>query len=382
MNLDYSSLTRLVQEAQALSFLAHLEPSDGSRRVLPPTYAPERSGDPSRYLITETGEVRLDSPQSFANRLEEAITGLGVTPSFDIVDANGEIIINSRQLPHRVFDAAMRDSLLEGTPFFKSALGTQLRAARPMTATVLYRHAPETLLFGVWDSHSGGGNQVIRMARAITARVYGTGAKVRPGGAQKSDPLNITKDAGEVYLDAHGQLTTDPALAERDAKGNKPKPKKPSDLGHGSVPASGTKDGVDVDDIVLQGALHFGVLRKYSFPTEGNAPAAAVDITVRAVLAALGIWSVQSVVTQGMYLRSGCDLVYKDLSWLIRFGGSRDEELSVTLDSAKTTLEHALKEAAQLGLTWNSAPVSLQAGTGLLKVIEASRSSHGNDDED
>jgi CRISPR-associated protein Csb1 len=260
MNLTYQVLTELVRDAQALSFLAHLESSDGSSRVVPPTYAPERNGDPPRYLTTETGEVRLDSPQSFANRLEEAIANAGLTPSFDIVAPGGTVIVNSRQLPHRVFDAAMRDSNLDGQPFFKSPLGSLLRAARPADATALYRHAPETLLFGVWDSHSGGGNQVIRLARAISARVYGTGVRKRPGAAQKSDPLNITKDAGGVYLDANGQLTVDPEQSVKDKNG-KVQPSKISKRGHGSVPVKDAKDGVDVDDFLLQGAIHLGVLR-------------------------------------------------------------------------------------------------------------------------
>jgi hypothetical protein len=84
-------------------------PGDPHYRVCPPIYAIE-----TKYLITQRGEVRLDSPQSLANRLEARILGEGITPSFDIVDAKDAVIVNSRQLPHRAFDAALRDSLLDG----------------------------------------------------------------------------------------------------------------------------------------------------------------------------------------------------------------------------------------------------------------------------
>ena len=384
MNLTYQNLQSAVADALAFSFLGHFQPSEANSppyRVVPPTYAPPRKGDPPQYLTTETGEVRLDSPQSFANRLEEVIASENLTPSFNIVDGHGVVLVNSRQLPHRVFDAAMRDSDLEGQPFFKSPLGADLRATRPATATALFRHAPETLLFGVWDSHSGGGIQVLRLARAITARVFGTGGKLRPGGAQKSDPLNITKDVGLLYLDVNHQMTLDP---NESVKGKKDKDKKetvktykPSDLGHGSVPASDSKDGVDVEDIILQGAIHLGVLRKYHFPVDNGKPSEEVDVAVRTALLAMGIWAVQSVATRGMWLRSGCDLVYQDLTWLLRYGGGKDEAFEVSLESARKVLDEALAALVGLNLNWENTPITLKANKELLKAIEISSTAIG-----
>ncbi|MFM8333128.1 MAG: type I-U CRISPR-associated RAMP protein Csb1/Cas7u [Candidatus Methylumidiphilus sp.] len=367
MTLTYQTLRTAADDALAVSFLGHFQPSDANAppyRVMPPTYAPAKSGDPPQYLLTASGEVRLDSPQSFANRLEEAIAAAQLTPSFTVVNGDGVPLANSRQLPHRVFDATLRDALLDGQPFFQSPLGAALRAARPANASALFRHAPEALLFGVWDSHSGGGIHALRLARAVTARVYGTGVQARPGGAQKTDPLNITKDAGAMYIDANGQMTLDPDAA---AKGSKPK--KPSDLGHGSVPASGIPDGVDVQAIILQGAIHLGVLRKYQFPAADGGLRPEADAAARAVLLALGIWAVQTVATRGMWLRSGCDLIDQDLVWRLRYGGGRDENLGVSTAAARAVLDEALAALAE-DLRWQTAPVELAASKQLLKAIE------------
>jgi CRISPR-associated protein Csb1 len=373
MNLTYQTLQSAVADALAFSFLGHFQPSEANSppyRVVPPTYAPPRKGDPPQYLTTETGEVRLDLPQSFANRLEEVIASENLTPSFNIVDGHGVVRINSRQLPHRVFDAAMRDSNLEGQPFFKSPLGASLRAARPTTATALFRHAPETLLFGVWDSHAGGGNQVLRMAR-----VFGTGCKLRPGGAMKSDPLNITQDAGKLYLDANFQLTLDPKQADKDK--NVEGKTKASIIGHGSIPAKNAKDGVDVEDIILQGAIHLGVLRKYRFPVDNGKAPEETDVAVRTALLAMGIWAVQSVATRGMWLRSGCDLVYQDLTWLLRYGGGKDEAFEVSLATARKVLDEALAALAGHNLNWENTPITLKANKELLKAIEISSTAIG-----
>ena len=152
MNLTFSGLKAALADALAISFSGHFQPSEAHSppyRVVPPIYAAGKRADLPHYLVTANSEVRLDSPQSFANRLESAIGLENLTPSFDIVGSDGEVLVNSRQLPHRVFDAAMRDATLHGEPFFRSALGAALRAARPATATALFLIAPESMLFGV-----------------------------------------------------------------------------------------------------------------------------------------------------------------------------------------------------------------------------------------
>ena len=45
--------------------------------------------------------------------------------------------ITSLDAPHRVYDAILRDSLLDGQPFMKSAVGHRLAKARPEDASAL-----------------------------------------------------------------------------------------------------------------------------------------------------------------------------------------------------------------------------------------------------
>jgi CRISPR-associated protein Csb1 len=380
MALTHPVLAEIVGRDLALTYTADLMPADappdaGVFRVSPPTYAPAKSGDPSRYLISERGEVRLDSPQSWANRLEAVISAAGITPSLDVVGPDGQVLVNSRQLAHRVFDAYLRESLLDGQPFFHSPAGQAIRAARTENATAVFRHSPESLLFGAWDSHTGGGALAARYPRLLSGRIYGVGAQTRPGGAQKTDALGINDSAGTMYLRANGTMTLDPAEAATDPnpkKANKPmvfgKQGKPSEAGYGSVPASGDKDGVDVTAIRLTGAIHLGALRKYRFPSE-RGTAEKRDLAAWTALTALAIYSVAQAVEQGLPLRSGCDLVPTRMTWLVRGGLAGDREIAFGAEEANKVLDHAIAALAEFGLQWNPVPLQLRANADLLQAI-------------
>ncbi|MGI9213402.1 MAG: type I-G CRISPR-associated RAMP protein Csb1/Cas7g [Methylococcaceae bacterium] len=392
--MNYSELCEIVKTAHALSFHADYIPVDSPSdaayfRVSPPTYAAEKKGDPSHYLITDQGEVRLDSPQSFANRLENRILEAGITPHFQIINPDdGTVLLDSRELAHRCFDAYIRDSNLNDQPFFKSEIGLALQNARAKNATAVFCCSPESLLFGAWDSHTGKGVLAARWRRCVTARIYGTNAKQRPGGTQKNDPLGITLDTGKMYLSAEGQITLDPALATDekenkkttktvskktvDAEKSTPKSgKKATELGYGSIPGS-NPDGVDVEKIVLQGAIHLGELRKYAFPTE-KGEAEDRDKAARTALAALALWSVHATATDSLSLRSGCDLTYTEMNWLVRYGGGRDEAITLDNTTAMTILTEAIAALKQYDLAWNTKPINLVASKTILEMACRSR---------
>jgi CRISPR-associated protein Csb1 len=70
--------------------------------------------------------------------------------------------VTSLQAPHRIADAILRDSLLDGVDFRHSDLGSQIDSVSLANATPLFELCPTDLVFGMWDSTGpkGGGGGV------------------------------------------------------------------------------------------------------------------------------------------------------------------------------------------------------------------------------
>jgi CRISPR-associated protein Csb1 len=60
--------------------------------------------------------------------------------------------ISSLTAPHRISDALLRDSLINGTLFRHSDLGKSFTDATIRNAAPLFRVCPTALVFGLWDS--------------------------------------------------------------------------------------------------------------------------------------------------------------------------------------------------------------------------------------
>ena len=60
--------------------------------------------------------------------------------------------VTSLQAPHRIADAILRDSLLNGTRFPDSEEGMRLAQVGLHNATPIYELCPTALVFGMWDS--------------------------------------------------------------------------------------------------------------------------------------------------------------------------------------------------------------------------------------
>jgi len=67
-----------------------------------------------------------------------------------LIDAIGTV--TSLQVPHRLADAILRDSELDGVRFRDSEAGKSLNRASPVNATPLFELCPTALVFGMWDS--------------------------------------------------------------------------------------------------------------------------------------------------------------------------------------------------------------------------------------
>lgn len=163
--MRYAELAQAIQRDAALRRRQALQPVGGKGdKIFPPTYPEERRGAGPRHVFerrridgAEVWCVLIDSVQSQANRLEEALwAGVRegairlpyVTVDFSDKELTGLTEITSLDAPHRVYDAILRDSLLAGEPFMKSPLGRRLAEAKPNDATALLENSPTALLFG------------------------------------------------------------------------------------------------------------------------------------------------------------------------------------------------------------------------------------------
>ncbi|RIZ56023.1 type I-U CRISPR-associated RAMP protein Csb1/Cas7u [Vibrio sp. PID23_8] len=333
---------------------ATLKPVNGSSHIYPSTYANSNSGGPSNHNFTgynkSTGEfllVEVDSVGSFANRIEAELYNLEMLPNIT-TDVNGTEL-SAMELPHRIYDAILRDSNLEGTPWRESEIGQELLSSDKKDATALYKYAPSTILLGGWDSHGGDAVQGVKLARAVACEIWAGPGTAGNHKAQRIDPLLIPRNAEKYYL-------IDGALSLAENQDDK-HAKKPSELGHGDIPASSSK-GVFVEQINFNGHISVTRLNRYQFPDENGditpeRNQAAVNVLVE--VAKLGI----SRVLDSLDLRSGCDLYTESRQCELIYADGTKE--AIELSSSTDALESAIEIAKEKGLVFSEKPVKLTA---------------------
>ena len=253
--VTFERLNKLVAgDAVAIRGTATLEPAGGaSDKIFPPThsvgdrattkYAFERR----RIADREVDCVLLDSVQSQANRMEEALQALWADRriSLPVIEVNFSDFapdigrITSLTAPHRVADALLRDSLVDGTLFRLSEIGRSFTDATVKNAAPLFRVCPTALIFGIWDSTGPKGGLGSKFARALVSEIVGIGATPGVKTASRIDPTGIVTKAAEILvaIDPNERWTHDPALARKD----KDKPikfgdGKVSEVNHSNIP--------------------------------------------------------------------------------------------------------------------------------------------------
>lgn len=186
--------------AAAFRCLTEYQPAGGAGdKVFPPTYEGGKYAMEQRILAG--GEivdcVLLDSVQSQANRMELALlearrTGRIelplVTVRFDHDSLKKKFTVTSLEAPHRVADAILRDSLLDGVIFRKSEKGKVLDSADVRNATGLFGLCPTALVFGLWDSTGPRGGLGAKFQRALVSEMVGLKAQAGRRRAAASIP--------------------------------------------------------------------------------------------------------------------------------------------------------------------------------------------------
>jgi len=410
-----SSLLKNVQVAVAGTAAAFrsrvkLQPAGGEGdKVFPPTYsgavyATEQRRLPGRPDAVEC--VLLDSVQSQANRIEEALqdavdegrisipvievdfSEIPIVEAGETADGLFEPIgrVTSLEAPHRVADAILRDSEDEnGIAFRKTPAGKKIGFANLRNATPLFEICPTALLLGLWDSTGPKGGLGTKFQRALVSEIIGIDASYGTKTSSRIDPLAIRKDAAVIYETPDRGWTLSPTEAAQDR--TKPilkgKDGKPSAANHGnivpslsSVSRDGTPlaGGVTIAYAEQMTVISLPALRRLQFPIDGKV-SAEVNNAGRTVLAALGLCGAVLAADRGFDLRSRC-LLWPTalLKWeLLDRPGSPSEPFELDADSATKLLGDAIAQAKAVGLPWMDQPLKLKPSKKLVELVRRSQ---------
>lgn len=386
--LTYDQLKQHVEgDMVAIRGTATLEPAGGpGDKIFPPTHAvDEKNKRPGAKYAFETRRiggqdvpcVLIDSVQSQANRMEEALESLWIEKkivlpvvSVDFSSIAPEVgRVTSLTAPHRIADAILRDSLLNGALFRHSDIGKSFVDASTKNATALFKVCPTGLVFGLWDSTGPKGGLGAKFQRALVSEIVGINAVAGSKTSSRIDPLNILKKAADIYeADGDERWTTNIEQAKKNGNGEAikfGKEGKPSEVNHGNV-RPGIDDlagGVTIDEAKHTVVLSLAALRRLGF-TEGASEA-------RTVLAALGLLAVFASESRGHDLRSRCLLVPKQGCALKLEAIRRDgETIPLELDlAAAIKLYNEAVEALPQDIRFTSADGrALEAGKALAEL--------------
>jgi CRISPR-associated protein Csb1 len=369
--LTLSHLKKLVAEAVAIRGTATLQPVGGQGdKVFPPTHSVDKAAK-SRYAFErrridgqEVECVLLDSVQSQANRMEEALEELWmdrriVLPviGVDLSECAPDVgLVTSLSAPHRIVDALLRDSFVDGTTLFRlSDLGRSFADATPKNAAPLFKVCPTGLVFGLWDSTGPKRGLGAKFARALVSEIVGINAVSGVKTASRIDPTGIVTRAAEVLTAADPQevWTHDPSQAKQE-KGKPVKfgDGKVSEVNHSNVPPTidTLAGGVTIDKASQVVVLSLVALRNLRF--------GGGDQEARTVLAALALLAVVAAEQRGYDLRSRCMLVPSEGEVLRLQAVHRDgtgEEIGLTFEDAIVLYRDAIAELPE-GLRFSTLP--------------------------
>jgi CRISPR-associated protein Csb1 len=361
-------------------------------------YAMERRRIDGREVET----VLLDSVASQANRMEEALLEGWrrqhlafpvVWVDFSVEEGLQDLEqISALQAPHRIADALLRDSVLDGTPFRDTAIGKDFTDSRVTYATGMYKHCPTALIFGIWDSTGPKGGLGAKFQRCLVSEIVGIDVIAGVKTASRIDPTGIEKKAGPIY--AHKDPAQEWTLDPKEARLEKGKPVEfsrrgaqgkgnPSAANHGNIPPSidGEAGGVTMAYAIQTTVLSLAGLRRLRFPTSVDGKPIATEArdvgetAARVALAALALAAIVYQHENDYDLRSRSLLVAKNPLVFEVLGRNGGEPVRFELDRSKAAdlLAEAEGRARQHGLAWERGPVALKPSKKLADLIRQSR---------
>ena len=380
MTIDLETLKRVVENDAAIRRVQRLQPVGGTGdKLFPPTYPSETKN--SAYILETrrvNGEnvecVLLDSVQSQANRLEEvllsAIHENSISIPHIVVDFNGEKSeeadvsdigeITSLDAPHRIFDAIIRDSQLDGEDFTNTKIYKALQKAKPTNATQVFELSPTSLIFGAWNSTGEGGGLGAKFTRNLVSEIFGVNVLTGQKAAVRIDPLGIRSD---VRIVVDEDMISNWRIVEEGETGVKP-----SKINHSNIIASITEGGVTIDYAIHNTVISCAGLRRLKFPSSSN------DEVARTVLATLSLVAITEQDRMGYALRSRCDLVCEGRNSfeIVKPDGSI-EDFQLDSNQAINLYNSAVADLNNAGFIWNEKPVVLKPRQRLVEIVARSR---------
>jgi CRISPR-associated protein Csb1 len=404
--MDIEQLGATIAKSAALRRKQILQPVGGAGdKIFPPTYPGEGQNEPPRHVYERrrlNGEdvwcVLIDSVQSQANRLEESLLAAiadGLPIPHVAVDFSGSGLegierITSLEAPHRIYDAILRDSELDGVSFMKSEVGQRIAKAKPEDASALLEMSPTALLFGAWHSTGEGGGLGAKFARCLTSEIVGVGVPVdeevnrrtgevtmRTAGRRtgsRIDPLGVLRKV-EVFQGEDGWSTSEKGA------GKKAKKVRPSEINHGNIAPSIQPLGVTCDHAEHSFVLSFAALRRLRFGSPEK------DTAARSLLAALGLCALTEQDSRGYSLRSRCDLVCDGAMPLeLVHADGRTEAVTIDRETARALYREAYSRAQAAGFNLAADPLRLTPQQKLVEIVRKSQDlaldSEGGEAED
>lgn len=408
VTLTVSSLQDAIARHAAIRRISRLQPVGGvGDKIFPPTYPAARQGEVPRHVFErrrvdgrEAWCVLIDSVQSQANRLEEALLAAAerdglplpyVTVDFRNAGLDPLERITSLDAPHRVYDAILRDSLRDDEPFMQSKAGRRLAEATSADATALLEISPAALLFGAWHSQGEGGGLGAKFPRALVSEIMGIDAPVdevvanqrtgetapRTAGQRtgsRIDPLGVQKNV-KIYRSAQDDKDWTPQETKAARKQAGPilfsrkrgdKAGKPSVINHGNVTPSVEPLGVTCAYAEHRAVITLAGLRRLRFGSDIR------DAAGRVLIAALGLVALAEQDARGYALRSRCDLVCDGRAplELVRADGATDA-IELDREQARALYGEAYSQAASAGFRFES--ITLKPQDKLIEVVKRSR---------
>jgi CRISPR-associated protein Csb1 len=396
MMLSQKDLIEVVGSHAAIRRRQRLQPVGGKGdKVFPPTYPSGQDNSPAMHVFERRrveGQdlycVLIDSVQSQANRLEESLlaavdAGAIELPRIevDFVEAGVPDVgrITSLDAPHRVYDAILRDSTLDGVPFMQSAAGERLKHAKPANATALLEISPTALVLGAWHSQGEGGGIGAKFARCIVSEIVGVNTPVDEVGDARTgevrmqtagrrtgsriDPLGILRKV-EVFKGVNGWATT----SKEAGKGAKQV--RPSEINHGNIAPSVQPLGVTMDYAEQILVITLAGLRRLGF---GGGPK---DAAARAYLASLALLAAVEQDACGYALRSRCDLVPEGkASWELVNADGTTQSFDIDISGVRALYASTLKAVQAAGFNMQIRPLRLKPLPKLVEIIRKSQES-------